>query len=88
MMQNEVIELIVLWAPMKINFLDTYTYSEFGQMLGEIENFRKIEKSYIIRKRELITFKEKYLLLKYNKQNEKISSFINHTVTASKGVCK
>ena len=51
--QNEVIELLmVIGTKEKINFFDDYDYSDFGQILGDIENFRKIEKSYIIRKRD------------------------------------
>ncbi len=51
--QDEVLELItVIGTKNEINFLDEYSYSDFGQILGEIENFRKIEKSYIIRKRD------------------------------------
>ena len=43
---------MVIGTKEKINFFDDYDYSDFGQILGDIENFRKIEKSYIIRKRD------------------------------------
>ena len=53
MMQDEVVELImVIGTVEKINFLNDYTYSEFGEMLGVIEQFKKKEKSYLIRKRK------------------------------------
>ena len=49
---NDVQEfLMVVGSREKINFLKSYSYTEFGEKLADIRYFRQHRKSYIIRKR-------------------------------------
>ena len=49
---NDVQEfLMVIGTKEKINFLNSYSYTEFGEKLVDIQNFRQHRKSYIIHKR-------------------------------------
>ena len=51
-LDNDVTEFIMIIGTKKeVPFFDKYTYTEFGQKLSSIENFRQERKSYIIRKR-------------------------------------
>ena len=43
--------LMIIGTKEKIDFLDSYNYSNFGAKLADIETFRQYRKSYIIRKR-------------------------------------
>ena len=43
--------LMIIGTSENISFFDKYNYSEFGEKLADINNFRQVRKSYIVRKR-------------------------------------
>ena len=42
---------MIIGTSENISFFDKYNYSEFGEKLADINNFRQVRKSYIVRKR-------------------------------------